>query len=86
MLVETRWRGAPRDVDAGDTYFWRALEKNARNARQLAMWHGVFRTNTPTLRLRSLSGARCARACEHSVRRRDSGVVVMSGDHLRTAG
>lgn len=84
VLVETKWGGTPWDVDAGDAYFRRALEQTARNARQLALWHGVAKHGRPEVEAVLVVWGPAARKLrEHPVRRHDSGVVVMSGDHLR---
>ena len=84
VLVETKWGGTPWDVHAGDAFFRRALEQTARNARQLARWHGVAQYGRPEVEAVLVVWGPAARKLrEHPVRRHDSGVVVMSGDHLR---
>lgn len=84
VLVETKWGGTPWDVDAKDAFFRRALEQTARNARQLALWHGVAKHGRPNVEAVLVVWGPAARTLrEHPVRRHDSGVVVMSGDHLR---
>lgn len=83
VLVETKWGGAPWDVNAGDAFFRRALEQTARNARQLALWHGVAKHGRPGVEAVLVVWGPAARKLrEHPVRRHDSGVVVMSGDRL----
>lgn len=84
VLVETKWGGTPWDVDGGDAFFRRALEQTARNARQLALWHGVAQHGRPAVEAVLVVWGPAARKLrEHPVRRHDSGVVVMSGDHLQ---
>lgn len=84
VLVETKWGGTPWDVDAGDAFFRRALEQTARNARQLALWHGVAKHGRPGVEAVLVVWGPAARKLrEQPVRRHDSGVVVMSGEHLR---
>lgn len=84
VLVETKWGGTPWDVDAGDAFFRRALEQTARNARQLALWHGVAKHGRPGVEAVLVVWGPAARKLrEHPVRRHDSGVVVMSGDYLQ---
>jgi hypothetical protein len=84
VLVETKWGGTPWDVDAGDEFFRRALEQTARNARQLALWHGVAKHGRPAVEAVLVVWGPAARKLrEHPIRRHDSGVVVMSGDQLR---
>lgn len=84
VLVETKWGGTPWDVDGGDPFFRRALEQTARNAGQLALWHGVAKHGRPGVEAVLVVWGPAARKLrEHPVRRHDSGVVVMSGDDLR---
>lgn len=84
VLVETKWGGTPWDVDGADVFFRRALEQTARNARQLALWHGVAKHGRPGVEAVLVVWGPAARKLrEHPVRRHDSGVVVMSGDDLR---
>lgn len=84
VLVETKWGGTPWDVDGGDVFFRRALEQTARNARQLALWHGVAKHGRPGVEpVLVVWGPAARKLREHPVRRHDSGVVVMSGDDLR---
>lgn len=84
VLVETKWGGTPWDVDARDAFFRRALEQTARNAKQLALWHGVAQHGRPHVEAVLVVWGPAARKLrDHPVRRHDSGVVVMSGDHLR---
>lgn len=84
VLVETKWGGTPWDVDAGDVFFRRALEQTGRNAKQLALWHGVVKHGRPQVEpVLVVWGPAARRLREHPARRHDSGVVVMSGDHLR---
>lgn len=84
VLVETKWGGTPWDVDADDVIFRRALEQTARNARQLRLWHGVAKHGRPEVEpVLAVWGPAARELREEPVRRHESGVVVMSGDHLR---
>ena len=84
VLVETKWGGTPWDVDASDAFFRRALEQTARNAKQLTLWHGLAKHGRPEVEAVLVVWGPAARKLrEHAVRRHESGVVVMSGDHLR---
>ncbi|GAC1580502.1 MAG: hypothetical protein NVS3B18_14170 [Candidatus Dormibacteria bacterium] len=84
LLIETKWGGTPWDIDTGDTFFRRALEQAARNARQLALWHGVAQHRRPEVQaVLVVWGPAARKLSEHPVRRHESGVVVMSGDRLR---
>jgi hypothetical protein len=83
VLVETKWGGTPWDVDGRDTFFRRALDQTARNARQLALWHGVAKHGHPEVdAVLVVWGPAARKLSESPVRRHESGVVVMSGDHL----
>jgi hypothetical protein len=84
VLIETKWGGTPWDIDANDVIFRRALEQTSRNARQLALWHGVSKHGRPSVEaVLVVWGPAAQKLREHPVRRHESGVVVMSGDHLR---
>lgn len=83
VLVETKWGGTPWDVDAGDAFFRRALEQTARNAKQLALWHGVAKHGHPSVEpVLVVWGPAAQQLREQPARRHDSGVVVMAGNHL----
>ena len=84
VLVETKWGGTPWDVDGNDMYFRRALEQTRRNARQLALWHGVAKHGRPEVEgVLVIWGPAGRQLRDNDVRRHDSGIVVMSGEQLR---
>lgn len=83
-LVETKWGGTPWDADAGDIAFRTALEQTGRNAKQLALWHGVAKYGRPDVEpVLVVWGPAARQLRDFGARRHASGVVVMSGDHLR---
>lgn len=64
VLVETKWGGTPWDVNGGGVLFQRALDQTARNAGQLALWHGFAKHGRPgvqpVLAVWGPPGATCA--------------------------
>ncbi len=84
VLVETKWGGTPWDVDAEDRFFRSALKQTARNARQLALWHGVAKHGRPEVQpVLAVWGPAARTLRELPARRHSSGVVVMSGNRLQ---
>ena len=84
VLVETKWGGTPWDVDARHAFFRRALEQTARNAKQLALWHGVAKHGRPDVEaVLIVWGPAAQKLREHPVRRHHCGVVVMPGQNLQ---
>ena len=84
VLVETKWGGTPWDVDAKSVVFQRALEQTARNAKQLALWHGVAQHGRPKVEPVLVVWGPAARALRAlPARRHASGVVVLAGEQVQ---
>ena len=84
VLVEAKWGGTPWDADAGNYACRQALAQTARNAKQLAAWHGVARHGHPEVEaVLAVWGPAGRKLRELPVRRHESGVVVMSGDQVQ---